>query len=97
VFDLKGSTYGRVTKTAMNNMTVRKDLDFIAAKKRFPSYLSLAKINQVLIKQMRSDIAFLKEKNLIDYSLLLAVEKSQEKFDTKKIEFSRQVANAVSS
>ena len=89
MFDLKGSTYGRVTKGVMNNMTVRKDLDFIAAKKRFPSYLSLAKINKVLIKQMRSDIAFLKEKNLIDYSLLLAVEKSEEKFDTKKIERSR--------
>ena len=32
VFDLKGSTYGRLTKGKMTNKTVRKDVDFLVAK-----------------------------------------------------------------
>lgn len=49
VYDLKGSTYGRLTKGKMTCKTVRKDLDFLADKKKYPNYLSLAKINRVLI------------------------------------------------
>ena len=97
VFDLKGSTHGRYTKGKMTSKTVRKDLDFLAAKKQYPNQLSLAKINQVLIQTLRRDIHFLKEKNLIDYSLLLAIEKTNEEFDQKKIEEKRRITKMVCS
>lgn len=70
----------------MTSKTVRKDLDFLADKKAYPNILSLAKVNRVLIKTIRRDIHFLKEKNLIDYSLMVAIERTQEEFDEKKIE-----------
>ena len=97
VYDLKGSTYGRRTKGTMTTKTVRKDLDFLNDKKKNPRELSLAKINRVLIQTLRRDVNFLKEKNLIDYSLLLAIEKTDEEFDQKKIEESRRLTKMVST
>ena len=60
VYDLKGSTYGRVTKGQMTSKTVRKDLDFLKDKKRFPKKLSMAEINRDLIKIIKRDVRFLK-------------------------------------
>ena len=81
----------------MSSKTVRKDLDFLADKKTYSNILSLAKINRVLIKTLRRDIHFLKEKNLIDYSLMLAIERTNEEFDVQKIEKSRTLGNIVGS
>ena len=97
VYDLKGSTYGRITKGKMTSKTVRKDLDFLNDKKKHPRELSLAKINRVLIQTLRRDIHFLKQKNLIDYSLLLAIEKTDEEFDQKMIEESRKITKMIST
>ena len=60
VYDLKGSTYGRVTKGQMTSKTVRKDLDFLKDKKKFPKKLSMAEINRDLIKIIKRDVRFLK-------------------------------------
>ena len=60
VYDLKGSTYGRKTKGQMTSKTVRKDVDFLNDKKKFPKKLSLAEINRDLIKIIKRDVRFLK-------------------------------------
>ena len=58
-----------------------KDLDFLSIKKKNQHYLSLAKVNRILIRAVRRDVHFLKTHGLLDYSLLLAIEKNEEKFD----------------
>ena len=60
VYDLKGSTYGRKTKGQMTSKTVRKDVDFLNDKKKFPKKLGLAEINRDLIKIIKRDVRFLK-------------------------------------
>ena len=81
VFDLKGSTFGRYSKGKLTKKTMRKDLDWIHSKKNNPGTLSFSPVNQSLIKVLRRDVAFLKQKGLLDYSLLIAVEESRELFD----------------
>ena len=75
-FDLKGSTFGRKTKGVVTSKTDRKDLDFVDLKKDDPEKLSFAEINKHLIMILKRDVFFLRERGLIDYSLLLAVELS---------------------
>ena len=62
-----------------------KDVDFLHLKKKNREFLSLAKVNRVLVRAVRRDIHFLKLHGLIDYSLLMAVEKSNEKFDQRRV------------
>lgn len=84
-FDLKGSTHKRRTKGVVTSKTDRKDLDFLELKKQEPDKLSFAEINKHLIVILKRDIEFLKMHGLIDYSLLLAVELSTEKFKPQKL------------
>ena len=79
-FDLKGSTLGRKTTGVVTSKTDRKDLDFIALKKTDPEKLSFAEINKHLIMILKRDVFYLRSKGLIDYSLLLAIELSAQKF-----------------
>ena len=58
-----------------------KDQDFLNVKQKNREFFSLAKVNRVLVRAVRRDIHFLKIHGLIDYSLLVAVEKNNEKFD----------------
>ena len=44
----------------MTSKTVRKDLDFLKDKKKFPKKLSMAEINRDLIKIIKRDVRFLK-------------------------------------
>ena len=85
VFDLKGSTFKRNTKGKITKSTILKDLDFVQAKKQSPQHLNLDKINQVLVKTLRRDVHFLKLHGLLDYSLLLAIEKDDEKFNKRRV------------
>ena len=57
IYDLKGSTYGRETKGKMNNKTIRKDLDWLTAKKkkRTNQLLQMSALNQELIFVIRRD------------------------------------------
>ena len=81
-FDLKGSTAGRRTKSSvvMTSKTDRKDLDFLDLKKKEKEKLSFAEINKHLIKILKRDVFYLKQRGLLDYSLLMAVEISTKKF-----------------
>ena len=84
-FDLKGSTQGRRTKGLVTNETDRKDLDWIDLKAKETKKLSFAKINQHLVKILKQDVTYLKKCGLIDYSLLIAIELSTEKFKPNKL------------
>jgi hypothetical protein len=69
-YDLKGSTAGRKTTGLIKPTTVQKDLNFLEQRK--------IKINEnglVLRRIISRDSIFLREMGLLDYSLLLAVEK----------------------
>ena len=84
-FDLKGSTLGRKTKGVVTSQTDRKDLDWLELKQQDPENLAFDKINHHLIQILERDVEYLKSRGLIDYSLLLAVEVSAEKFEPKKL------------
>ena len=75
-FDLKGSTHGRRTKpdVVVTSKTDRKDLDFLDLKKKEKDKLSFAEINKHLIIILKRDVFYLKQRGLLDYSLLMAVE-----------------------
>lgn len=70
-FDLKGSTYGRVTKERdVARGAAKKDLNFLAENVQ----LRLSPRNRtLLLAQTESDTAFLAKHNIIDYSMLIGV------------------------
>ena len=80
-YDLKGSTQNRVTKGVITNSTILKDLDFLNFKKNHKQLYTLSPLNRMLVRALRRDEYFLRLHGLIDYSLLIAIEKNQEKFD----------------
>ena len=84
-FDLKGSTFERKAKGVVTSKTDRKDLDFIELKKKEGSKLNFAEINKHLAMILKRDVFYLKSRGLIDYSLLLAVELSTEKFQPEQL------------
>ena len=77
VFDLKGSTVDRVVKGKTENSTTLKDLNFLLIKSKIKELTKLTEsTSRRLAQVMRSDIDFLKSFNLMDYSMLIAIEKS---------------------
>ena len=90
-FDLKGSTFGRNAKGIVTSNTDRKDLDFLKLieNEDKKSFLQIRDQNRHLIMQMRRDVNYLQSRGLIDYSLLVAYELSQEKISTEKIDMQR--------
>ena len=85
VFDLKGSTVDRLVKGKTKPETTLKDLNFLT----FQEYHH-RKRGQPLIKMrtcdvkrvicaIRKDVAFLKSQELMDYSLLIVIEKCNPK------------------
>ena len=96
IFDLKGSIHSRIVEGRLSKKTVRKDLNWISDKKKDPHMLSFAKINQDLVRDMRRDVAFLKNRCMLDYSLLIAIEKTEDQFDELKILEKRRRYTAVS-
>ena len=92
VYDLKGSTYERLSKGKLTSKTMRKDLDWIRDKKMNNKSLCMSRINFDLVKQLRRDVNFLKNRGLLDYSLLVSVEEIQKKFDPKAIAQRRKTA-----
>ena len=85
MYDLKGSMFGRYTKGEKTPKTMRKDVDFLADKKVNRDLLSFSPLNQGLLGIVRRDVKYLQLKGLLDYSLLLSVEKSEETYDREKI------------
>ena len=92
-FDLKGSTLGRKTKGVVTSKTDRKDLDWLELKEKKTKLLEISAINKPIGKILRRDVNFLKNHGLIDYSLLLAIEISAEKFKPNKVMQDRLRAN----
>ncbi|CAD8064266.1 unnamed protein product [Paramecium sonneborni] len=76
-YDIKGSLYGRQTQNNQNkqvqdNAIALKDLDFLSRKDN----LNLEPQDQkLLIKTIIEDCSFLKDNNIIDYSLLVGYHK----------------------
>ncbi|OBZ86485.1 Phosphatidylinositol 4-phosphate 5-kinase its3 [Choanephora cucurbitarum] len=72
-YDLKGSTFGRVTneeEIAKNPHAVLKDLNWVQREKR----LELGKIKRsLLLDQLHRDVELLAKLDIMDYSLLIGI------------------------
>ena len=74
---------------------MRKDVDFLADKKVNRDLLGFSPLNQGLIGIVRRDVKYLQLKGLLDYSLLLSVEKSEETYDREKIIAKKKASDAL--
>ena len=80
VFDLKGSMVNRTVKGKTKPTTTLKDVNFLLTKKKLSALTRLdERTSRRLIKTMRGDVAFLSSLNLMDYSLLIAIERTNTK------------------
>ena len=59
--------------------TIRKDNDFRLYKRQNPKLCHMASINRSLINGLIRDIYFFKTRGLLDYSLLFAIERTDDK------------------
>ena len=79
VFDLKGSTVDRKTKLTKhtNNHKTLKDENFIALNRASSADLVVMfeSDRTFLEQQLKIDTLFLRDLNIMDYSLLLCIEK----------------------
>lgn len=69
VYDLKGSTFQRINSNPSSDLSVRKDLNFLEDKQyrmRVPE-----KVKKDMLRRMERDKEFLKQCELMDYSVLL--------------------------
>lgn len=65
LYDLKGSTVGRTA----GQSSVKKDLDFNRTIRLSPEH------KELFLQQLNADATFLKQNNVIDYSLLVGIRK----------------------
>lgn len=87
VFDLKGSSVNRTVTGVTKKSTTLKDINFLVAKQKVKYLTKLdQKTTKRLVNAMRSDVAFLKGMGIMDYSLLIAIEKSEESKDVLHFE-----------
>jgi hypothetical protein len=81
-YDLKGSTYKRLTKIKeIQKGAAKKDLNFI--KENFKLNFS-KEFKEYLMRQFENDADFLARHNIIDYSLLLGVINKKEENNSEK-------------
>lgn len=69
-YDLKGSTYQRTTHSDSDRTVARKDLDFIAKKRRI---VLGEERRERLLQVLENDCQFFESHNVIDYSLLVGL------------------------
>jgi hypothetical protein len=75
-FDLKGSTVERVVTGHTYKSTILKDINFLLAKQTFKELTKLdTATRKRLLEVLTSDVEFLQGLDLMDYSLLIAIEK----------------------
>ena len=75
--------------------TVQKDLDFLSAKAEKKKMLSLSELNRKLKGILKQDTRFLINHGFLDYSLLVAIEGSDQKFNYKKIDRNRRISRGI--
>lgn len=70
-YDIKGSTYGR-TNRSQNPDATKKDLDFI---NNYPKGILFENANErnKVVQNLRKDANFLKEHEILDYSILVGI------------------------
>ena len=79
VFDLKGSQVDRKVEEKISSSTTLKDINFLIAIKKNPKLIKLSEVDRNrLVTAMRKDVEFLRRHGLMDYSLLLAIERSSQ-------------------
>ena len=77
IFDLKGSTVNRSVKGKLKNTTTRKDVCFLKTKKAHPKLMKIDPDDKErILTIINKDVEFLRRNGLMDYSLLLSVEKA---------------------
>lgn len=70
-YDLKGSWVGRMTPPHLYDPTTAlKDVDFLEAQEKLRVG---PETKEMLVRQIEQDTAFLRDNNIIDYSLLLGI------------------------
>lgn len=75
VYDLKGSLVNRETKGKVKPSTTLKDINVLNHNKGNDKYIRFKPDDQVkIIRQLERDTQLLRSWNIMDYSLLLAVE-----------------------
>lgn len=80
VFDLKGAIVNRKSKPGAK---VKLDVDWIEKNEKLELEEAQA---EKMLNQIHKDAVFLKENNLMDYSLLLGIHEFEEGVDLKEIE-----------
>lgn len=80
VFDLKGSTVDRKTSGATKPSSTLKDQNFLLccerSLKQGRTFMNFSSIDRrKLISTVRKDVNFLRDQGLMDYSLLVCIEK----------------------
>lgn len=92
IFDLKGSTFKRETMVGKYSKSeTLKDTDFL--KLKFHVNLSEENLNE-LLEILDLDVQFLRENQLMDYSILLGVELANETFNESKYISNRRVCQS---
>lgn len=77
IFDLKGSTVNRFVEGPTAPSKTLKDVNFMLIKKKMINLTRLSRNTcRKLVNAMRNDVSFLSSLNLMDYSMLIAIEKA---------------------
>ena len=91
VFDLKGSKVDRITKdyqvSSLNKTKALKDLDFQWLNETYGIADFSSDVITELNEQLERDLIFLRDLNLMDYSLLLIILKFPDDFTNNNEEF----------
>ena len=76
IFDLKGSLVDRKVKGQTKNSTCLKDINFLMAAKANKGFTMMQRVDKTFAERaLKRDIKFLREHGLMDYSLLMGIEK----------------------
>ena len=83
VFDLKGSLVDRIVKGKLKPSTTLKDVNFIRETQKYENFTRFGcNDRRMLIRALRKDVAFLCANGIMDYSLLLGIEKTKPSLNT---------------
>ena len=75
IFDLKGSLVDRKVKGSTKSSTTLKDVNFMILSESTPGFIELGeKTRRRILEIIKKDVDFLAGHQLMDYSLLLAIE-----------------------